>query len=248
RHRRRREHEPVRDFLPRRRHRSLERRSRRHLAAAFTCDLPFRRLAQPGAGKTLELHRVDTDHPQDDGQAHVSADAGRTGRGHAAVEPAARIAAESGRGAHDVTFARRIRRAPFGALSRVINCNCGSGTAVGVLSLACPRASTQREDTPRTRTNFARAQGETAKDKGLVDLCPVERARQDAEPWLSSIAGSEAMKVRSDGSTTHKYDLLHRRVVTSRSYCCGPLSRPTDPRTAADLPTLRILSPNAPGR
>src|SRR5581483_1533786 len=147
-------HEPVRNFLPRRRHRSLERRSRRHLAAAFTRNLPFRHLAQPGAGKTLELHRVDTDHPQDDGQAHVSADAGRTGRRHAAVEPAARIAAESGRGARDVTFARRIRRAPFGALSRVINRNCGFRTAVGVLSLACPRASTQREGHPGWRTQL----------------------------------------------------------------------------------------------
>src|SRR5438552_3557278 len=37
----------------------------------------------------------------------------------------------------------------FGAnQSTLINCNCGSRTAVGLLSLACPRESTQREGHP----------------------------------------------------------------------------------------------------
>jgi len=37
---------------------------------------------------------------------------------------------------------------PFGRLVDVWISTCGSRTAVGVLSLACPRESTQREDTP----------------------------------------------------------------------------------------------------
>ena len=41
-----------------------------------------------------------------------------------------------------------IERIARSAISRLINCNCGSRTAVGVLSLACPRESTQREGHP----------------------------------------------------------------------------------------------------
>jgi len=41
-------------------------------------------------------------------------------------------------------------------------------------------------------TNVARAQGRSGIEKGPVDLFPAERARQDAEPRLSSEAGQRS--------------------------------------------------------
>src|SRR5258705_36019 len=41
----------------------------------------------------------------------------------------------------------------------IINSTCGSRTAVGVLSLACPRESTQREGPPGGRKRFLRSSG-----------------------------------------------------------------------------------------
>src|SRR5439155_12581552 len=82
----------------------------------------------------------------------------------------------------------------FGAINRLINCNCGSRTAVGVLSLACPRESTQREGHP----GRGAAPLLFLRRKGAVPCAPRQpRARAE-------LAGAQQIKARARARTSSR--------------------------------------------
>src|SRR5438105_11337430 len=101
----------------------------------------------------------------------------------------------------------------------LINSNCGSRTAVGVLSLACPRESRQREGHPGWRKTLACAPRVWGPRRATVRPCTVSRERASKPAPLTgspqTLAVLEARHTGTPNNSTH-LELIHPLAAIDR--------------------------------
>jgi hypothetical protein len=111
----------------------------------------------------------------------------------------------------------------------VINCTCGSRTAVGVLSFARPKESTQRKGRPGGRKRFLRSSGSGPSPSHSTSLYCVSGADSLSAPLTGSPRTLAVLEARPTGARTKATTEAELIVDCSCGCSCSCRSIPVKP-------------------